>query len=110
VPALLRRSSTSDRGKELARHAQPRVETGLAVCFADPHGPWQRGTNDNTNGLLRQYSPKGTDLSRWDVVEIDAVAAGLNSRPRKILDWRTPSEALNHHLSSLRQAGVATTG
>ncbi|MFC6094972.1 transposase, partial [Saccharothrix lopnurensis] len=64
---------------------------------------------ENTNGLLRQYFPKGTDLSRWDVDEIEAVAAALNSRPRKTLDWKTPAEALNDHLSSLQQAGVATT-
>ncbi|MEU4767670.1 IS30 family transposase, partial [Actinosynnema sp. NPDC023794] len=90
-------------------HAQLRIETGLTVYFADPHSPWQRGTNENTNGLLCQYFPKGTDLSRWDFDEIEAVAAALNSRPRKTLGWRTPAEALNDHLSSLQQAGVATT-
>ncbi|WP_331738844.1 IS30 family transposase [Embleya sp. NBC_00896] len=109
LPAQLRRSLTWDRGKELAQHVQLRCETGLLVYFADPHSPWQRGTNENTNGLLRQYFPKGTDLSRWDVNEIEAVAAALNSRPRKTLNWRTPAEALNDHLRSLQGSGVATT-
>jgi IS30 family transposase len=99
MPEQLRRSLTWDRGKELAQHVQLKIDTGLAVYFADPHSPWQRGTNENTNGLLRQYFPKGTDLARWDAEEIEAVAAALNSRPRKILGWKTPAEALNDHLS-----------
>ncbi len=110
LPDQLRRSLTWDRGKELAQHAQLKVDTGLDVFFADPRIPWQRGMNENTNGLLRQYFPKGTDLSRWSSEDIDAVAATINSRPRKVLGWRTPAEALDEHLHSLQQADVASTG
>jgi IS30 family transposase len=110
MPAELLRSLTWDRGKELSAHAQFKIDTGIAVYFADPHCPWQRGTNENTNGLLRQYFPKGTDLSRWSLPDLLAVQAAINSRPRKVLHWRTPAEVLDEQLRSLQQAGVATTG
>ncbi len=109
LPDQLRRSLTWDRGKEMSQHAQFRIDRGVAVYFADPKSPWQRGTNENTNGLLRQYFSEGTDLSRWSADDLTAVAHALNSRPRKTLGWKTPAEALTEHLQSLPQAGVATT-
>ena len=110
LPDKLARSLTWDRGKELSAHAVFTVETGIRVFFADPRSPWQRGTNENTNGLLRQYFPKGTDLARWSNDDLEAVAAEINSRPRKVLGWRTPAEAFDDHIRSLQQAGVASTG
>ena len=109
LPEQLRRTLTWDQGAEMSQHAQLRIDSGVAIYFCDPHSPWQRGTNENTNGLLRQYFPKGTDLSRHSETELGAVAATLNSRPRKTLGWRTPAEALDELLRFAQEGGVATT-
>ena len=110
LPEQLRRSLAWDQGAEMAQHAQLRIDAGLQVYFCDPQSPWQRGTNENTNGLLRQYFPRGTDLSRHSADDLAAVAATLNSRPRKTLSWRTPAETLGEYLQLSQQPSVATTG
>ena len=84
----------------MSQHAELRIETGLPVYFCDPQSPWQRGTNENTNGLLRQYFPRGTDLHRHSAEDLAAVAAALNSRPRKTLGWKTPAEVLDEYLAA----------
>ena len=109
LPEQLRRSLTWDQGAEMAQHARLRIDKGLAVYFCDPHSPWQRGTNENTNGLLRQNFPKGTHLGDHGPDDWAAVAAALNGRPRKMLGWRAPAEALDVMLQSV-QPSLATTG
>jgi IS30 family transposase len=99
LPEQLKRSLTWDRGTEMARHAEITLATDLAIFFADPHSPWQRGSNENTNGLLRQYFPKSTDLSVHTADDLAAVTAQLNDRPRKTLNWLSPNEKLNMILS-----------
>jgi IS30 family transposase len=109
LPAALRRSLTWDQGLEMRRHAEITIAADLPVYFCDPHSPWQRGSNENTNGLLRQYLPKSTDLSLHSATDLDTIADKLNGRPRKTLEFRTPAEELDRLLSADQPAGVATT-
>jgi IS30 family transposase len=104
LPEFMRKSVTWDQGKEMARHADFTVRTGILVYFCDPHFPWQRGTNENTNGLLRQYFPKGTDLSLHSQAELDMVAMELNGRPRETIGWKKPIEVYSEMLEAARGA------
>ena len=110
LPDFIWKSLTWDQGKEMSNHLQIKVATGLQVYFCDPASPWQRGSNENTNGLLRQYFPKGTDLDQHSPDYLDFVAAQMNRRPRETLSWTRPAEALGQLLSTASEsAGVATT-
>lgn len=110
LPAQLRRSLAWDQGAETARHAEIKGDAGLPVSFRDPHGPWQRATNETTSGLLRQYFPKGTGLGQHGPDDLEAAVAALNGRPRRTLGWWTPAEALDEVLGTAESVPVATTG
>jgi IS30 family transposase len=110
LPGFIWKSLTWDQGQEMRNHLQVKMATGLQVYFCDPSSPWQRGSNENTNGLLRQYFPKGTDLRQHNAGDLDFVAAQMNRRPRETLGWMRPAEALGRLLSQASEsAGVATT-
>jgi len=103
IAERLRQSLTYDQGKEMSRHADLATQTGVKVYFCDPHSPWQRGTCENTNGLLRQYMPKGTDLSLFSQDELDGIADSMNNRPRATHAWHTPLEVFARTLASSHQ-------
>jgi IS30 family transposase len=109
LPASLRRSLTWDQGPEMAGHVGFTIDTGLAVYFCDPRSPWQRGSNENTNGLLRQYFPKGRSLAGVTQRELDRVADQLNGRPRQTLGWRSPAQKLTEFMAESSAASGATT-
>jgi len=110
LPQMLKKTLTWDQGSEMANHAAIATATGLEIYFCDPHSPWQRPSNENTNGLLRQYFPKGSDISVHGPGVLEAVAIEINNRPRKRLNWRTPAEALDQLLCEHDQpTGVALT-
>ena len=109
LPATLRQTLTWDQGTEMTNHVQIAAATDLDIYFCDPHSPWQRGSNENTNGLLRQYFPKGTDLSFWGPEFLEQVAREMNGRPRKRHNWATPAEVLDKLLSKQDPPGVATS-
>ena len=108
LPEALRKTLTWDQGREMAYHARISIDAGIDIYFCDPHSPWQRGSNENTNGLLRQYFPKGTELSVHSAAYLDEVAAELNNRPRKRFDWDSPTKVLNRLLSTPTETTVAT--
>lgn len=110
VPPQLRRSLIWDQGAKMSQHEQLHLKTGVGISFCEPRSPWQRGTNENTNGLLRQYFPKGTDLSLHSADDLATVATALNARPRKVLGWQTPKEASHHALHGLDAAVAMTAG
>lgn len=101
-PAELRKSMTYDQGREMHGHKILTERTGVQIYFADPHSPWQRGSNENTNGLLRQYMPKGSDLSIYSQDELDAIALSLNTRPRETLGWKSPLAVYTEHMARLQ--------